>query len=70
MDVPIKYQGSTEEKKVIIEDGCWIGHGVFILPGVTVGKGSVCGARSVITKDVPPFSVVGGNPAKVLKYRK
>ncbi|MBQ8630054.1 MAG: acyltransferase [Oscillospiraceae bacterium] len=70
LDIPIKYQGSTEERKVIIQDGCWIGHGVLILPGVTVGEGAVCGARAVITKDVPPFAVVGGNPARVIKYRK
>ncbi|WP_352749458.1 DapH/DapD/GlmU-related protein [Mesorhizobium sp. M0185] len=47
-----------------IEDSVFIGFNVIILKGVTIGKGSVVGAGSVVTKDVPPFSMVGGNPAK------
>lgn len=47
-----------------IEDGVWIGAGAIILPGVTVGTKSVVGAGSVVTKDVPPFTVVAGNPAR------
>ena len=50
-----------------IEDHVWIGMRSFILKGVTVGKGSVVGACSVVTKDVPPMTMVGGNPAKILK---
>jgi acetyltransferase-like isoleucine patch superfamily enzyme len=50
-----------------IERNCFIGAGSMILPGVTVGEGSVVGAGSIVTKDVPPHSVVAGNPAKVLK---
>lgn len=49
---------------VIIEDGAWIGAGAIILPGVTVGTKSVVGAGSVVTRDVPPYSVVTGNPAR------
>lgn len=49
---------------VKIEDSVFIGFNVIILKGVTIGKGSVVGAGSVVTKDVPPFSMVGGNPAK------
>lgn len=56
-------------KKVIIEEYCWIGRDVLILPGVTVGKGSVIAAGSVVTKDVEPYCIVGGNPAKIIKYR-
>lgn len=47
-----------------IEDGVWIGAGAIILAGVTIGKKSVVGAGSVVTKDVPPFTVVAGNPAR------
>ncbi len=65
---PIQLQGS-EAKGIIIEDDVWIGHSVSVLDGVRVGKGSVLGAGSVINKDVPPYSVVGGIPAKVLRKR-
>lgn len=51
---------------VIIEDGAWIGAGAIILPGVTVGTKSVVGAGSVVTRDVPPYTVVAGNPARIL----
>ncbi|MFO7823378.1 MAG: acyltransferase [Cyclobacterium sp.] len=54
---------------VIIEDDCWIASHAVILAGVTVGKGSVVAAGSIVTRDVPPFSVVAGNPAKVIKTR-
>ena len=52
---------------VIIEDNVWIGEMVCIMPGVTIGKCSIIGANAVVTKDVPSYSVVGGNPARVLK---
>ncbi|SEJ18532.1 Acetyltransferase (isoleucine patch superfamily) [Cyclobacterium xiamenense] len=55
---------------VTIEDDCWIASHAVILAGVTVGKGSVVAAGSIVTKDVPPYSVVGGNPARILKSRK
>lgn len=57
----------TNHQKVIIEDNVWIGEMVAILPGVTVGRGSIIGALSVITKDIPPYSIAVGNPAKVIK---
>jgi len=53
--------------EVTIEDDAWIGTGVIILPGVTVGKMSVIGAGAVVTKDVPPYTIVGGVPAIVIK---
>ena len=54
---------------VIIEDDVWIGAGSIILSGVTIGKGSVIAAGSVVNKDIPPFSIAGGVPAKILKSR-
>lgn len=54
---------------VIICENVWIASHAIILPGVTVGEGAVVAAGAVVTKDVPPCAVVGGNPAKVLKYR-
>ena len=57
-------------KDIIVEDDVWIGFGTTILKGVTIGKGSIVGAQSVVTHDVPPYSVVAGNPAKVVKSLK
>lgn len=65
----IPYDGRYIEKPVVIGEYCWIGTRVTILPGVKVGKGAVIAACSVVTKDVPEYAVVGGNPAKVIKYR-
>lgn len=55
---------------VIIDDNVWIGEMVSIMPGVHIGKGSIVGANAVVTKDVPPFTVVCGNPAKIIKNLK
>lgn len=54
---------------VVIEDDVWIGHGATILKGVRIGRGSIVAAGAVVTKDVPPFSIVGGIPAKIIKSR-
>jgi acetyltransferase-like isoleucine patch superfamily enzyme len=69
LDKPIRNQGVTK-KPVVIEDDVWIAAGCLIIPGVTIGKGSVIAAGSVVVKNVPPYSIVGGNPAKVIKERK
>lgn len=65
----IRLQGTAPERSVIIEDDVWIGARVIILPGRRIGRGAILGAGSVVTKDVPPYAIVGGNPAVVLKYR-
>jgi acetyltransferase-like isoleucine patch superfamily enzyme len=57
----------VNSKPIIIENKVWIGFGVTILKGVTVGEGAVVAAHSVVTKNVPPYTVVAGNPAKVVK---
>jgi len=65
---PMREQG-YERAPVIIEDDVWIGTRVIVLPGVRIGQGSIIAAGAVVTRDIPPFSVVGGNPAKVIKKR-
>ncbi len=64
----INNQGFTA-KGIVIEDDCWIGSGVRIVDGVTIGQGSVVGAGAVVTKDIPPYSVAVGVPAKVISKR-
>lgn len=56
--------------KVEIKDGAHIGIGAIVMPGVTIGEGAVIGAGSVVTKDIPPYCVAVGTPAKVIKYFK
>ena len=68
-DKYINEQGESR-KGVKIEDGVWIGTAATILDGVTIGKNSIIAAGSVVNKDVPPYAVVGGIPAKIIKYRK
>ena len=60
---------SISKGDIIVEDDGWIGFGATILSGVTIGQGAVIAAGSVVTKDVPPYAIVGGVPAKVIKYR-
>ena len=64
----IKEQG-VQKLDVIIEDDCWIASNAVITAGVTIGKGSVVAAGAVVTESVPPYSVVGGVPAKLIKSR-
>jgi acetyltransferase-like isoleucine patch superfamily enzyme len=61
--------GPEISKPIVIEDDVWIGSNVTILPGVTIGKGAVLGACSLINKDVPPYAIMIGSPARVLKIR-
>lgn len=70
-----KFMVNVHEKRpeddlgVIIEDDVWIGTRAIILKGVTVGRGSIVGAGAVVTRKVPPYAIVTGSPAKVIKYR-
>jgi acetyltransferase-like isoleucine patch superfamily enzyme len=59
---------SIVSKPVLIKEGAWLGFNVIIMKGVTIGKGAVIDAGSVVTSDVPDYAVVAGNPAKILKY--
>ena len=68
VDIPMINQGSTI-KPVVIGNDVWIGTRVIIMPGVKIGNGVVIGAGAVVTKDVPDYAIVGGVPAKVIKYR-
>jgi acetyltransferase-like isoleucine patch superfamily enzyme len=69
-DVGDKYKDWSVVKSapIVIKDKAWIGFNSIILKGVTIGEGAVVAAGSVVTKDVPDYAVVGGNPAKVIKY--
>jgi len=68
-DIPMRLQGYEPIKPVHIKDDVWIGRNVLIMPGVTVGTGAILAAGAVVTKDVPKYAIVGGVPARVLKYR-
>ena len=70
IDIPMCEQGYLPEKTIVISDDVWIGGHVIILPGVHIGNGAIVGAGAVVTKDVPQYAIVGGNPAKVIKYRR
>jgi len=59
-----------EFKEVVLEDGCDIGIGAVILPGIIVGEGAIIGAGSIVTKNVAPYTVVAGSPARFIKRRK
>lgn len=69
LDKPILFS-PLEFKEVVLEDGCDIGIGSIILPGVRIGKGAIIGAGSVVTKDVSAYSIAAGVPAKLLRKRK
>lgn len=60
---------SLSNGKILVDDDVWIGYGATILSGVHIGQGAVVAAGSVVSKDIPPYAVVGGVPAKLIKYR-
>jgi acetyltransferase-like isoleucine patch superfamily enzyme len=67
-DIPMRHQ-PPESKPVRIEDDVWIGMGVKLLPGVTIGKGAIIGAGSVVTRSIPAYSIAIGAPCRVVRER-
>ena len=70
IDIPMCFQGFSEDKPVIIGDDVWIGQNVTVMVGRTIAKGSIIAANSVLTKDFPEYSIVGGNPARLIRKRQ
>ncbi|MBU5431047.1 CatB-related O-acetyltransferase [Kineothrix sp. MSJ-39] len=68
-DTPRKNFKRKRKGQIIIQNDCWVGNGATILNGVTIHNGGVVGAGSCVTKDVPPYAIVAGNPAKIIGYR-
>ena len=66
---PMIHAGRAENLPVVIGDDAWLGHGAIVLHGVRVGQGAVVAAGSVVTRDVPDYAIVAGNPARVLRPR-
>ena len=66
---PIRLQGDLPVKSVKVGNDVWIGTRVIVMPGVTLGNGSVIGAGSVVTRDIPPLAIAAGNPARVFRKR-
>ncbi|MEZ9628233.1 DapH/DapD/GlmU-related protein [Vibrio breoganii] len=66
---PMNKQGVQPEGTVKVGDDVWIGQRVIILPNIKVGNGVIIGAGSVVTKNIPDFAIVAGNPAKIIRYR-
>lgn len=65
----IPYDDTEISKTIIIEDNVWLGNRVIIIGNITIGEGAIVAAGSVVCKDVPKYAIVGGNPAKIIKYR-
>ena len=70
IDIPMRLQGYYDNiGGLIIEDDVWIGRDVSILPGRRIARGSIIGANCVLTKDFPEYSIVGGNPGRLIRIR-
>jgi maltose O-acetyltransferase len=68
-DIPMCQQGYTQSQRTIIEDDCWIGIRSLIMPGKLIKRGTIIAGGAVVTKNFPEYSIVGGNPAKLIKTR-
>ncbi|MFP4501124.1 MAG: acyltransferase [Candidatus Hydrogenedentota bacterium] len=69
-ETPAVFQGKRPDAPIVVEDDVIIFARAIILAGVHIGKGSIIGAGAVVSRDVPPYAVVGGNPAQIIKWRK
>lgn len=67
INLPISKQPLISKGQIVIDDECWLGFSCEILSGVHIGRHSIVAARAVVTKDVPPYSIVAGNPARIVK---
>ncbi len=70
LETPMEQQGNIPTPQTVIGDDVWLGLRVTLMPGLKISKGSIIGAGAVVTKDVKEYSIVGGIPAKLIKYRK
>lgn len=68
-EIPMRLQGFRERARTIIEDDVWIGRDVLMTPGRTIKRGTIIGARCLLCKDFPEYSIVGGNPSRLIRYR-
>ena len=66
---PVGDHGTTPVKLPVVEDWAWVGERVLVMQGRRIGRGAIVGAGAVVTRDVPPFAIVGGNPARVIGHR-
>lgn len=67
---PMVYQGEAKGANPVLENNVWLGRNVVVMPGVRIGEGSIIGSGAVVTKDVAPFSIMGGVPARFIRSRK
>lgn|SRR5690606_2652897 len=70
VDIPIVDQGDSEPNPPIIGNNVWLGRNVVVMPGIKIGDGAIVGAGAVVTKDIPPYVIVGGVPARIIRARK
>lgn len=69
LDLPMRLQGYADSPPVVIEDDVWLGARAIVLPGIHIGRGSIIGAGAIVTRDVPPFAICAGNPARIIRFR-
>lgn len=70
LDIPMSEQGNRPDQPVVIGDDVWFGARVIVLPGVVIGQGSIVAAGAVVSKPVPDYAIVGGNPARFIRSRR